>query len=97
MENDVEEIDADGDEEVLERVGAIDVAKASGKVCVRIPGPTTTDHEGLGRHRDDERDHRPRRRARRDGHRARRASSPPRTTGGPSSTCLRHEGSPSGS
>lgn len=39
MGGDIEEIDADvGDEEVLERVGAIDVAKASAKVCVRIPG-----------------------------------------------------------
>lgn len=40
MDNNVEEIDADQGEEVLERVGAIDVAKASGKVCVRIPGQT---------------------------------------------------------
>jgi transposase len=38
MGNDVKEIDADADEEMLERVGAIDVAKASGKVCVRLPG-----------------------------------------------------------
>jgi transposase len=38
MGNDVEEIEADENEEVLEHVGAIDVAKASGKVCVRIPG-----------------------------------------------------------
>jgi len=39
MEGDMEEVEADvGDEELLERVGAIDVAKASGKVCVRIPG-----------------------------------------------------------
>ena len=38
MEHDVEEIDADGDEQVLERAGAIDVAKASAKVCVRLPG-----------------------------------------------------------
>jgi transposase len=38
MKGDVEEIDADDNEEVLERVGSIDVAKASGKVCVRIPG-----------------------------------------------------------
>ena len=38
MGNDVEEIDADEDDEVLERVAAIDVAKASGKVCVRLPG-----------------------------------------------------------
>jgi hypothetical protein len=33
MGNDVEEIDADEDNEVLERVAAIDVSKASGKVC----------------------------------------------------------------
>ena len=38
MSKDVEEIDEDDDEEQLERAGAIDVAKASGKVCVRIPG-----------------------------------------------------------
>jgi transposase len=38
MDHDVEEIDAGDDEDVLERVGAIDVAKASGKVCVRLPG-----------------------------------------------------------
>ena len=38
MGHDVEEIDADGDEQVLERAGAIDVAKASAKVCVRLPG-----------------------------------------------------------
>jgi len=38
MGNNVEEIDADEREEVLERAGAIDVAKATGKVCVRIPG-----------------------------------------------------------
>jgi transposase len=38
MGNDVEEVEADDSEEVLERAGAIDVAKASGKVCVRIPG-----------------------------------------------------------
>jgi transposase len=34
----VEDIDADETEEVLERAGAIDVAKASAKVCVRVPG-----------------------------------------------------------
>lgn len=33
----VEELDVD-DEERLQRVAAIDVAKASGKVCVRLPG-----------------------------------------------------------
>jgi transposase len=39
MEGDIEEVDADaGNEGLLERVGAIDVAKASAKVCVRIPG-----------------------------------------------------------
>ena len=38
MGKDVEEIDEDDNEEQLERAGAIDVAKASGKVCVRIPG-----------------------------------------------------------
>ncbi|MGH9028495.1 MAG: hypothetical protein ACRDV4_02620, partial [Acidimicrobiales bacterium] len=38
MADDVEVIDPDQGEEVLERAGAIDVAKASGKVCVRIPG-----------------------------------------------------------
>jgi transposase len=38
MAHDVEEIDAEWDEQVLERAGAIDVAKASAKVCVRIPG-----------------------------------------------------------
>jgi transposase len=40
MGHDVEEIDAEWDEEVLERAGAIDVAKASAKVCVRLPGAT---------------------------------------------------------
>lgn len=38
MGHDVEEVDADFDEDVLERAGAIDVAKASAKVCVRLPG-----------------------------------------------------------
>jgi transposase len=38
MGNHVEEIEADEGEEVLERVAAIDVAKAFGKVCIRIPG-----------------------------------------------------------
>lgn len=40
MSKDVEEIDEDAKEELLERAAAIDVAKASGKVCVRIPGAT---------------------------------------------------------
>lgn len=33
----VEEIDSDEDERPLERVAAVDVAKASGMVCVRVP------------------------------------------------------------
>jgi transposase len=35
-----EEIDAEGNEEVVERVAAIDVAKASGMVCTRLPHET---------------------------------------------------------
>jgi transposase len=38
LDHDVEEIDTEEDERVLERAGAIDVAKASAKVCVRLPG-----------------------------------------------------------
>lgn len=38
MGHDVEEIDAERDEQVLKRVAAIAVAKASAKMCVRIPG-----------------------------------------------------------
>jgi len=34
----VQNVDVDDDEERLDRVAAIDVAKASGKVCVRLPG-----------------------------------------------------------
>jgi transposase len=34
----VQELDVDDDDERLQRVAAIDVAKASGKVCVRLPG-----------------------------------------------------------
>jgi transposase len=37
VERDVREIDADEHEENLERVAAIDVAKASAKVCTRVP------------------------------------------------------------
>lgn len=33
----VEEIDAEDDEQIVERVAAIDVAKASGMVCTRVP------------------------------------------------------------
>jgi len=35
-----EEIDVEEHGEVVERVGAIDVAKASGKVCTRVPHPS---------------------------------------------------------
>jgi transposase len=38
MRHDVEEVDADEEDRVLERAAAIDVAKASAKVCVRLPG-----------------------------------------------------------
>ena len=43
MGNGVEEIESDDHEEHLERVAAIDVAKASGKVCVRLPHPSVPD------------------------------------------------------
>ena len=38
MDQVMQNLDVDDDEERLERVAAIDVAKASGKVCVRLPG-----------------------------------------------------------
>jgi transposase len=38
MDEVVQNLDVDDDEERLERVAAIDIAKASGKVCVRMPG-----------------------------------------------------------
>ncbi len=37
MGREVEQIDADGDEQIVERVAAIDVGKASGQVCTRVP------------------------------------------------------------
>jgi len=37
MRPDVEEFDAEDDERIVERVAAIDVAKASGMVCTRVP------------------------------------------------------------
>ena len=40
MRPDVEEFDAEDNEEIVERVAAIDVAKASGKVCTRVPHPS---------------------------------------------------------
>ena len=38
MDQVVQDLEIDDDEERLDRVAAIDVAKASGKVCVRLPG-----------------------------------------------------------
>jgi transposase len=35
-------IDDESPEEVVQRVGAIDVAKASAKVCIRVPHPKLT-------------------------------------------------------
>jgi transposase len=40
MTREPEEIDADDSAEVVQRVAAIDVAKASGKVCTRVPHPS---------------------------------------------------------
>jgi transposase len=40
MMREPEEIDADDSGEVVQRVAAIDVAKASGKVCTRVPHPS---------------------------------------------------------
>ena len=40
LTKDVQVIEADEHETVLERAAAIDVAKASGKVCVRLPHPS---------------------------------------------------------
>lgn len=40
MRADVEEIDAGEDEQIVGRVAAIDVAKASGKVCTLVPHPS---------------------------------------------------------
>lgn len=37
MRPDVEQFDAEDDEQIVERVAAIDVAKASGMVCTRVP------------------------------------------------------------
>jgi len=36
----VQEIDAEDHEEIMERVAAVDVAKASGTVCTRVPHPS---------------------------------------------------------
>ena len=50
-----QEIEDEEYEQVLERVAAIDVAKSSGMVCVRVPHPSRpgeTAHPGLGSGRD---------------------------------------------
>jgi len=36
-----QEIEDEGHEQILERVAAVDVAKASGMVCVRVPRRTS--------------------------------------------------------
>ena len=40
MSSEPVEVDAEEQEEILERVAAIDVAKASGEVCTRVPHPS---------------------------------------------------------
>ncbi len=40
MRHEPVEIDADDSVEVVQRVAAVDVAKASGKVCIRVPHPS---------------------------------------------------------
>ena len=40
MRPDVDEFDAEDDEQIVERVAAIDVAKASAMVCTRVPHPS---------------------------------------------------------
>ena len=49
MKSEPEEIDAEDHDEVLDRVAAIDVAKASGKVCTRFQrgGPGQAGHQSL--------------------------------------------------
>jgi transposase len=42
LEGKVPEVDVDEHEEILERVAAIDVAKASAKVCTRVPHASVT-------------------------------------------------------
>ena len=47
-----QEVEDEGYERILERVCAIDVAKASGKVCTRVPHPSRSGgaaDPGLGR------------------------------------------------
>ena len=59
-----EEIPDAEHELIIERVAAIDVAKASGKVCVRVPGKRwSTVQPGVGRGGDHRRDHRTGRRS----------------------------------
>ena len=54
--------DTEDDEQIVERVASIDVAKVSGMVCTRVPPPLSRDasDEGVGRASDHERDHGPR-------------------------------------
>jgi hypothetical protein len=40
LRHDAEEIEAEAPEEIVERVAAIDIAKASGTVCTRVPHPS---------------------------------------------------------
>jgi transposase len=40
MTREPQEVDADDSAEVVQRVAAIDVAKASGTVCTRVPHPS---------------------------------------------------------
>ena len=46
MMREPQEIDDEEHEQILERVAAVDVAKASGTVCIRVPHPS-----GQGRRR----------------------------------------------
>ncbi len=73
MMGDAEEIDVEDNEQIVGRVAAIDVAKASGKVCTRVPHPSDPARRltrGLGRCRHHQLDHRAGRAAGRRGHRA---------------------------
>lgn len=40
LRHDAEEIEAEAPEEIVDRVAAIDIAKASGKVCTWVPHPS---------------------------------------------------------
>ena len=54
-----QEIEDEEHEQILERVAAVDVAKASGMVCTRVPHQARAGqapHPGVGGGRDHERD-----------------------------------------